>query len=78
MSMTPRMGVEVDQGLLATLDKSRIPVTQKFEAEEVSGQAGYNGYTQCPYCGNIGWTNGLDTNFYISVQCGNCLRLFSA
>lgn len=74
----PRQGVKVDQSLTKDLDSSKIASQQAEPDEEVSGQYYYNGWTQCPYCGNVGWTNGLNTNFYITVVCGRCGSLFLA
>jgi hypothetical protein len=47
-------------------------------AGAVEGQYRYGGMTQCPYCGNVGYTSGLSTNFYINVVCGRCGMAFRA
>jgi hypothetical protein len=74
--MEPRKGIKVDQELKKQLEDSRVAV--QTDSPEVAGQYYYNGYTTCPYCGNTGWTNGLNTNFYITVRCGRCGSLFMA
>jgi hypothetical protein len=73
----PRQGIKVDQELKKQLEASRI-ATQSSDGPDVAGQRYYNGYTRCPYCGNVGWTNGLNTRFYINVSCGRCGSLFIA
>jgi hypothetical protein len=47
-------------------------------SDSVEGQWRYGGMTQCPYCGNIGYTTGLSTNHYINVVCGRCGLVFQA
>jgi hypothetical protein len=48
------------------------------EGESVEGQYRYGGMTQCPYCGNVGYTRGLSTEYYITVVCGRCGMAFRA
>ena len=47
-------------------------------AKDVEGQYFYNGWTQCPYCGHIGWTSGLNSEVYETVVCGQCGLAFRA
>jgi hypothetical protein len=74
----PRLGIKIDQSIKDQLDKNRLPVTKAAADEEVSGQYYYDGWTQCPYCGYTGWTGGLNSDYYINVQCGNCWSVFLA
>jgi len=74
----PRQGFKLEASVVERMDPKKIPVTQDEEKSEVSGQYRYNGWTQCPWCGHVGWTNGLSTDYYISVRCGRCGGYFSA
>jgi len=47
-------------------------------SDAVEGQYRYGGMTQCPYCGNVGYTTGMSTNFYVTVVCGRCGMAFRA
>jgi hypothetical protein len=56
--------------------KFALLISKQPAADEVEGQYRYAGYTQCPWCGNVGWTRGLDSDFYETVVCGSCGRAF--
>jgi hypothetical protein len=47
-------------------------------SDAVEGQYRYGGMTQCPYCGNVGYTSGMSTDVYINVICGRCGLAFRA
>lgn len=74
----PRKGIKIDQSVRESLESRRIPVAKDVVEEEVSGQEYYDNYTECPYCFNVGWTTGLNSDFYITVQCASCGSLFMA
>ena len=75
----PRQGHKLEASVVERMDPKRIAVTQDKEQEsEVAGQYRYNGWTSCPWCGNVGWTNGLSSDYYITVRCGRCGSYFSA
>ncbi|HUK08912.1 MAG TPA: hypothetical protein VLX09_13650 [Stellaceae bacterium] len=75
----PRKGIPLDKETADKLDPKRIPTSQKPAKQEVAGQdALYGDWTQCPYCGHVGWTSGLHTDYYIPVRCGACGRIFMA
>ena len=44
---------------------------------DVEGQALVMGYTECPWCGNIG-RSVIDTDRLSWYECGNCGRAFRA
>ena len=46
--------------------------------QEVEGQYYYGSYTQCPWCGHVGYTRGISTDVWQSVICGYCGRRFRA
>jgi hypothetical protein len=79
--------LEVKRGTKLEADEAQPAIsTGKFALlmskppadEEVEGQYYYGGWTQCPWCGNVGWTRGLDSNFYETIVCGSCGRAFRA
>ncbi|HMK67606.1 MAG TPA: hypothetical protein VK433_03580 [Stellaceae bacterium] len=72
----PRAGVKLPKGATGPLEQSRIPVTAKEEASEVSGQ--YDAWIRCPYCGARGFVGGLDHRYYIAVRCWACGETFLA
>ena len=41
-------------------------------AEDVEGQYFYSGWTQCPGCGQVGWSVGLDSTRANTIVCGAC------
>ncbi|GAN77372.1 hypothetical protein [Acidisphaera rubrifaciens] len=78
--------VEVKRGVKLEADEAQAAIASgkfallltKPPQDEVEGQYRYSGWTQCPWCGHIGWTTGLDSNFYETVICGACGRAFRA
>ena len=78
--------VEVKRGVKLEADEAQAAIASgkfallltKPPQEDVEGQYRYSGWTQCPWCGHIGWTTGLDSNFYETVICGACGRAFRA
>jgi|HubBroStandDraft_6_1064221.scaffolds.fasta_scaffold1518474_2 hypothetical protein len=45
-------------------------------SDSVEGQFRCACMTQCPYCGNVGWTDSLSSNIYSTVICGRCGMAF--
>ena len=77
-SMEVKRGTKIDdQAAAKESGKFGILLTMAPEGE-VEGQSWYGGLTQCPYCGNIGFTRSLNTDYYVSVVCGRCGLHFSA
>ncbi|MCF4165733.1 hypothetical protein L2U69_18865 [Zavarzinia compransoris] len=77
--LTIKRGTKIDEADAASIDKSKLGILlAKPPQDATEGQARYNGYTQCPWCGHVGWTVGLDTNYYVNVVCGSCGGLFRA
>ena len=73
--------IEVKRGTKVEDDVELIPgkfaiMVTSAPSQEVEGQSRYNALTQCPWCGNVGITRGLNTDYYITVLCGNCGRRF--
>jgi hypothetical protein len=61
------------------LSKLAIMTTSPPPSDSVEGQEyRYSAYTRCPWCGHVGWTNGLDSDVYINVICGACGQPFRA
>jgi hypothetical protein len=75
-----KTGTKIDKEELFNTDirKLAVMVTSPPQAEGVVGQARYDAYTRCPWCGHIGFTVGLDTDYYVSVICGACGMPFRA
>ena len=74
-----KLGRKIDQPAPGTLDLSKCGLLLSMPPQDqVEGQWYYNALTTCPYCGNTGWTSGLNTEFYINVICGRCGRVFEA
>lgn len=74
-----KRGTKVDPADAAKIDKSKLGILlAKPPQTETEGQAMYSGYTQCPWCGHVGWTVGLDTNYYVDIVCGACGGYFRA
>ncbi len=79
-------GFEVKRGSKMDQDEARAAISSgkfalligKPPAKDVEGQYYYNGWTQCPYCGHIGWTTGLNSEVYETVICGACGMAFRA
>ena len=77
--ITIKRGVKIDPEEAKTLDPAKMGVmlTGSPAAEEVEGQAWYWGWTQCPWCGNVGRSQ-LDTDRYHWYTCGACGGAFRA
>ena len=74
-----KVGTKIDKEELLKTDISKLAVmtTSPPSSDSVEGQEfRYNGYTQCPWCGHVGWTVGLDSSYYITVVCGACGQPF--
>ena len=77
--LTIKRGTKTDPADVAKIDKSKLGILlAKPPQTETEGQAAYSGYTQCPWCGHVGWTVGLDTNYYVDIVCGACGGYFRA
>jgi len=66
-----------DQGGAKAEGKFAILLSQP-PSDAVEGQYRYGGMTQCPYCGNVGYTSGMSTEVYVTVVCGRCGMAFRA
>jgi hypothetical protein len=75
-----KTGKKIDRDELLKTDISHLAVmiTRPRQSEQVEGQYLYNAMTRCPWCGNVGWTYGLSTDFYTTVICGACGQPFQA
>ena len=73
-----KRGTKIDDQVAAKSEGSLGILLSQPPSESVEGQYSYGGMTQCPYCGNVGWTNGLSSDFYINVICGRCGLAFRA
>jgi hypothetical protein len=72
-----KLGQKIEQPAPGTLDLSKTGLLISMPPkDQVEGQ--YTALTTCPYCGNTGWTSGLDTDYYINVVCGRCGLVFRA
>ena len=77
--LTIKRGTKIEEADAAGIDKSKLGILlAKPPQTETEGQAAYSGYTQCPWCGHVGWTVGLDTNYYVDIVCGACGGYFRA
>jgi hypothetical protein len=70
-------GEKIDDQEAAKSGKLGILLTLA-PGDSVEGQFWHGGTTQCPYCGNIGFTAALNTDFWVNVVCGRCGMVFSA
>jgi hypothetical protein len=73
-----KRGARIEDQLAARTEGSLGVLLSQAPAEAVEGQYRYGGMTQCPYCGNVGFTSGLSTEVYINVVCGRCGLAFRA
>ncbi len=75
-----KRGTKIEADELGSIDHSKIAImtTMPPPSDDVQGQWRYDGYTQCPWCGNVGFTRGLQTQYYVAVYCGACGRPFRA
>jgi hypothetical protein len=75
-----KTGTKMDREELLKTDISKLAVmiTSPPKSDAVEGQYRYQGYTRCPWCGHVGWTYGLSSDFYVSVVCGACGEPFRA
>jgi hypothetical protein len=78
---------KVDSGrkLTSTEEAAADPSTARRMSatgpqKEVEGQVRYDDWTRCPYCGDVGWVEGLSTWRRVLVLCCNkeCGRMFWA
>lgn len=76
--MTIRKGTKIEPDELKDFDPAKRGVMiASVPSQEVEGQYGYWGYTQCPWCGNVG-RSYLDTDFIQWYTCGWCGGSFQA
>lgn len=75
-----KRGTKIEADEVQGLDHSKIAImtTSPPAADDAQGQYRYNAYTQCPWCGHVGWTRGLQSEYYVAVYCGACGRPFRA
>ena len=73
-----KRGMKIEDQAAAKAEGSLGILLSQPPSETVEGQYRYGGMTQCPYCGNVGYTSGLSTDFYINVICGRCGLAFRA
>ena len=73
-----RRGEKIEDQAAAKAETSLGILLSQPPNDSVEGQYRYGGMTQCPYCGNVGYTSGLSTNVYINVICGRCGLAFRA
>jgi hypothetical protein len=72
-----KRGTKIDDQAAAKASGPLGILTSMQPSDSVEGQS-YTGLTQCPYCGNIGYTSGLSETVYITVICGRCGMAFQA
>jgi hypothetical protein len=74
-----RQGKKLSADEAKSMDRSKmgVLVTGAVQEQEVEGQSIGYGYTQCPWCGNIG-RSIVDTDAYHWYTCGACGRAFRA
>ena len=67
------MGVKITPEEASRMERSTmgVAIANAPRAAEVEGQANHWGYTQCPWCGNIGRVM-LDTDLIGWYTCGAC------
>ncbi len=75
-----KLGTKIDKAELLGTDISKLGVltSTRLLQDDVEGQSEYPGMVQCPWCGNIGYVSGLDTDYYVTVVCGACGQPFQA
>jgi len=74
-----KRGTKIDPAELKKQDPKTFAVLiSQAPQDAVQGQYRYDAMTQCPWCGNIGWTFGLSSNHYTTVICGRCGQPFQA
>jgi hypothetical protein len=74
-----KRGVKLDPETAAAdiaQGKFALLLTRRPE-EEVEGQYYYSGWTQCPGCGQIGWSVGLNSERPNTIICGACSCKFT-
>ncbi len=78
MSANVRKGTKIEEAEAATLDPAtRGVLVIKPKEEEVEGQFRYQALTECPWCGNVGYSI-VSSNRYNWYTCGNCGGSFRA
>jgi hypothetical protein len=78
--------IQVRRGEKMDIEEARADISQgKFAlllsrppADDVEGQYVYSGWTQCPGCGQVGWSVGLDSTRANTILCGACGCSFRA
>jgi acetyl-CoA carboxylase beta subunit len=73
-----KRGTKIEDQAAAKASGSLGILLSQPPSESVEGQWHYGGMTQCPYCGNVGYTSGLSSNHYVTVICGRCGLAFLA
>jgi hypothetical protein len=65
-------GTKVEDEDFKKVDKSKLAILlAAAPADDVAGQW-HSGLTQCPWCGNVGWTRHLSDWHATYVICGFC------
>jgi hypothetical protein len=75
-----KLGTKIDKAELLNTDISKLAILTATPRSEdaVEGQYAYSAMTQCPWCGHIGMTYGLESTVYVTVICGVCGQPFQA
>lgn len=75
-----RRGVKIDPVDQGAIDTGRLGIllARPRPIDGVELQDWYSDYVQCPWCGHVGRTMGLNTDFYVDVVCGSCGAYFRA
>jgi hypothetical protein len=75
-----RRGVKIDPVDEGAIDMARLGIllSRPRPIDGVELQDWYSDYVQCPWCGHVGQTMGLNTDFYVDVVCGSCGAYFRA
>ena len=73
-----KRGEKIDDQAAAKSSGDFAVLVSQAPDGDVEGQYFYSGMTQCPYCGNVGFTRVLSTDVYMSIICGRCGMAFRA
>jgi acetyl-CoA carboxylase beta subunit len=77
-NMQVKRGTKIEDQAAAKAEGKFAILLSMPQGDSVEGQYRYGGMTQCPYCGNVGYTSGLSTEVWVSVVCGRCGMAFRA
>jgi hypothetical protein len=72
-------GTKIEPEEAKNMDRTKmgVAISGPPQEEDVEGQYRYYGYTQCPWCGNIG-RSVLETDYFLWYTCGACGGAFRA